>query len=63
MSDSQTQRPDLAPTLIGAELLRWYWLKIELISLARHLDVATCPVAEPHSERGLCLTDGAGRAS
>lgn len=58
MSDSQTQRPDSAPTFSGAELLRWYWLKIELISLARHLDVATSGSKEELTTRLVAVLDG-----
>jgi hypothetical protein len=35
------QRPSLTPALSGAELLRWYWLKEELVVLARTLGVGT----------------------
>ena len=33
------QRPPLSPALSGAELQRWYWLKEELLALARELGV------------------------
>ena len=58
MSDSQSQRPELAPTLTGAELLRWYWLKSELISLARLLDVATSGSKEEVTARLAAVLDG-----
>ncbi|MBN2177465.1 MAG: hypothetical protein JW722_07395 [Demequinaceae bacterium] len=35
------QRPLLTPGLSGAELLRWYWLKDELVGLARQLGLST----------------------
>jgi hypothetical protein len=35
------QRPLLTPALSGAELLRWYWLKEELVVLARTMGVGT----------------------
>ena len=38
------RRPDLAIRLTGAELARWYWLKSELIGLARMLGVPKHPV-------------------
>lgn len=34
-------RPAASPALTGAELLRWYWLKSELVALARELGIAT----------------------
>jgi hypothetical protein len=34
-------RPPLSSNLSGAELLRWYWLKDELVSLARQLGIST----------------------
>jgi hypothetical protein len=40
-SDRMTeQRPDLTPNLTGAELLRWYWLKDELVALAREMGIS-----------------------
>lgn len=38
---STEHRPDASPDLSGAELLRWYWLKAELVDLARCLGVRT----------------------
>ncbi len=58
MSDAQTQRPNLAPTLTGTELLRWYWLKSELISLARLLDLATSGSKEDLTTRLAAVLDG-----
>jgi len=56
--NEQTQRPDLAPTLTGAEFLRWYWLKSELSSLARLLDVATSGSKEELTTRLAAVLDG-----
>lgn len=58
MSDARVQRPDLAPTLTGAELMRWYWLKSELISLAHLLDVATGGSKEELTTRLAAVLDG-----
>lgn len=35
------QRPSLSPSLTGAELRRWYWLKDELLAFARVIGVST----------------------
>lgn len=35
-----SRRPPLSAALSGAELLRWYWLKTELVGLARQLSVS-----------------------
>ncbi len=58
MSDARAQRPDLVPTLTGAELLRWYWLKSELISLARRLEVASSGSKEELTTRLAAVLDG-----
>jgi hypothetical protein len=36
-------RPELTPALTGAELLRWCWLKRELIDLARQREADGAP--------------------
>ena len=58
MSDSQLRRPDLAPELTGAELLRWYWLKSELISFARRLEVAASGSKNELTTRLAAVLDG-----
>lgn len=35
------QRPEPSASLTGAELQRWYWLKSELLDLARELGIST----------------------
>lgn len=44
--------------LSGTEFLRWYWLKSELISLARLLDVATSGSKEELTTRLAAALDG-----
>lgn len=58
MSAADNQRPDLSPTMTGAELLRWYWLKSELISLARMLGLASTGSKEELTTRLAAVLDG-----
>lgn len=39
MTSTPAARPILAPGLLEEEFLRWYWLKAELESFARQLDI------------------------
>ncbi len=55
---ARTRRPDLTATLPGAELVRWYWLKSELISFARVLGVATSGSKEELTTRIAAVLDG-----
>jgi hypothetical protein len=58
MSEAREQRPDLVPTLTGAELVRWYWLKSELIGLARVLEVSGSGSKEELTARLAAVLDG-----
>lgn len=58
MSEAREQRPDLVPTLTGAELVRWYWLKSELIGLARGLEVSGGGSKEELTARLAAVLDG-----
>jgi len=51
-------RPPLTPELSGAELLRWYWLKDELVRLARDLGVSTAGGKQELTERLAAELDG-----
>lgn len=65
------RRPALTPALSGTELLRWYWLKTELVELARALGVSPGGSKEELTARLVAVLDGrpaprpavAGRAS
>lgn len=52
-------RPPLSSELTGAELRRWYWLKTELISLARELGVRTTGGKQQLTTRLAAALDGA----
>ena len=52
------RRPDLAIRLTGAELARWYWLKSELIGLARMLGVVSSGSKEELTARLTAVLDG-----
>ena len=56
--DMDEQRPPASVELSGAELRRWYWLKSELIELARRLGVATGGGKADLSERVAAALDG-----
>jgi SAP domain-containing new25/Domain of unknown function (DUF6434) len=58
VTSARKSRPELTVTLTGAELLRWYWLKSELISFARVLDVATSGSKEELTTRVAAVLDG-----
>ncbi|MFT3901213.1 MAG: DUF6434 domain-containing protein [Gordonia sp. (in: high G+C Gram-positive bacteria)] len=51
-------RPPLTADLTGDELLRWYWLKDELIGLARRLGVRTSGSKETLTLRLAAALDG-----
>ncbi|MEP6981864.1 MAG: DUF6434 domain-containing protein [Nakamurella sp.] len=51
-------RPEATPTLTGAELLRWYWLKSELVALARQLGVPTGGGKQELTRRVVAALDG-----
>lgn len=51
-------RPPLDPTLSGAELLRWYWLRDELASFARGLGVSAAGGKEQLQRRIAAHLDG-----
>lgn len=53
------RRPALSPALSGAELARWYWLKDELVELARTLGVRTSGGKELLTRRLVAALDGA----
>lgn len=53
-----TARPPLSPGLSGTELMRWYWLKSELIGLARELGVPTSGGKQDLTERLVAALDG-----
>jgi hypothetical protein len=52
------RRPPLSPDLSGAELLRWYWLKAELVALARQLRVRTTGGKAELTARLVAVLDG-----
>lgn len=58
MKDVTSARPFLEPTLTGIELLRWYWLKNELIEFARTLGVRTSGSKEDLTRRIAAHLDG-----
>lgn len=51
-------RPSLSPALSGAELLRWYWLRTELVDLARTLDVGRAGGKQELTARLVAALDG-----
>jgi hypothetical protein len=51
-------RPELTPALTGAELLRWCWLKRELIDLARQLGVPSSGGKGLLTQRLAAVLDG-----
>ena len=57
---SGPQRPPLDSTLSGSELLRWYWLKDELVSFARVLGVRTTGSKDVLAARIAAELDGVG---
>jgi hypothetical protein len=52
------ERPPLAPGLSGAELLRWYWLKDELVGLARQLGISAAGSKPELTQRLIAALDG-----
>lgn len=58
MDDLQPQRPALTPTLTGVELARWYWLKTELVGLARVLGISTSGFKKELTEQLVAVLDG-----
>lgn len=58
MITSPSERPFLTPDLAGAELLRWYWLKDELTTFARHLGIRATGGKELLSQRIASHLDG-----
>ena len=58
VSEADGQRPDLTTGLTGAELARWYWLKSELIGLARMLGVAGSGSKDELTARLVAVLDG-----
>ncbi len=39
MDHSQTQRPEFSTITSGKEFVRWYWLKIELVEICKHMNL------------------------
>ncbi len=58
MSISPDERPPLTATLGGTELLRWYWLKQELVEFARLLGVRATGGKETLTARIAAHLDG-----
>ena len=52
------QRPEPTTSLTGAELQRWYWLKSELLDLARELGISTAGGKIELTERIAARLDG-----
>lgn len=52
------RRPLLSPDLSGSELLRWYWLKSELVGLARQLGVSAAGAKAELTARLVAVLDG-----
>jgi hypothetical protein len=52
------RRPPLSTGLSGAELLRWYWLKSELVVLARQLRVSSAGGKAELTTRLVAVLDG-----
>ena len=52
------QRPVLSPSLTGAELQRWYWLKAELVAFARIMGVSTSGGKQDLAARLVAALDG-----
>lgn len=61
MAERSEQRPELTPSLTGAELQRWYWLKSELIDFARALDMPTGGSKDELTVRVAAALDGKHR--
>lgn len=55
---SEEQRPALSGELSGSELQRWYWLRTELVELARQLGVSTVGGKAELTERLATVLDG-----
>ena len=51
-------RPEWTPNLSGAEFLRWYWLKAELVDFARTLRIRTSGGKELLTQRIAAKLDG-----
>lgn len=51
-------RPEPGPHLTGTELARWYWLKTELVDLARLLGVSTAGSKAELAGRLVVVLDG-----
>ncbi|NAZ81177.1 hypothetical protein GTR02_05040 [Kineococcus sp. R8] len=58
MTSAAPARPPATPGLTGAELLRWYWLKEELLTLARTMGVATGGGKQELTARLVAALDG-----
>lgn len=58
VSEVNAQRPDLTTGLTGAELVRWYWLKSELVGFARLLGVAGSGSKDELTARLTAALDG-----
>lgn len=52
------QRPALTPSLTGAELRRWYWLRAELADLARQVGVSGSGSKDELTARLVAALDG-----
>ena len=58
MTEANSARPLLEQTLTGAELLRWYWLKDELVDFARALGLGVGGGKEALTTRIAAHLDG-----
>ena len=54
----QEQRPPLTASMTGSELRRWYWLRSELVSLARALGVSSAGGKVELADRLTAVLDG-----
>ena len=58
MVEPAERRPHLTPSLSGAEVQRWYWLKSELLDFARDLGVSTSGSKDDLAARIVARLDG-----
>lgn len=58
MTSDKVTRPSLDERLTGDELLRWYWLKEELVAFARTLHVPTSGGKQELTQRLVARLDG-----
>lgn len=58
MTSEKQRRPDLSGELSGSELMRWYWLKDELMDFALSIGLRATGSKEALTQRLAAALDG-----